>query len=94
MGTIKMDYSPELFEAVMENMIDYYALGETVCGAEDPAVISVTDELGRLHPELAGLTTVRVTEKYVSAWKSDTFLEFSSQDITDDEYAQYGELRP
>lgn len=88
-----LDYSPELFAAVMEHMTDYYQLGETVCGAEDPAVIEVSDSLGKQYPELAGMPVVRVSETYVSPWRSDTLLEFSAREITPAEYALYTELQ-
>ena len=79
-------YSEELYAAVMESMLDYWQLGETVCGAEDPAVITVSEELGKQYPEFKGLTTVRVNETYVSPWKSDTYLSFSNIEITGTEY--------
>jgi len=87
-----LDYTPELFADIVANQIDWHQLGETVCGAEDPAVIHVSYRLGRKYPELAGLTVVRVTERYVNPWKSDTIVEFSDREITDEEYAQYDEL--
>jgi len=81
-----VDYSPELFSDVMENMVDYWQLGETVCGAQDPAVISIGPEFFKKYPELAGLNFVRVIDRYVNPWKSDTLLEFSDRDISSDEY--------
>lgn len=85
-------YTPELFAEVMEHQLDYWQLGETVCGAEDPAVITISEEFSVKHPEFKGLTFVRVIDRYVSPWKSDTFLEFSTRDITSDEYQTYDEL--
>jgi hypothetical protein len=79
-------YNKELFADVMANMLDYWQLGETVCGQEDPAVISIGTEFGDKHPEFKGLTFVRVIDRYVSPWKSDTFLEFSTRDISSAEY--------
>ena len=90
--TLTLKHTPELYADVMDAMTDSHPIGETVCGAEDPAVISVSEELGRKHPELAGMTTVRVIDKYVNPWKSDTLLEFSTREITDEEYARYEEL--
>lgn len=87
-----VDYTPELYGDVCDNMLDYFQTGWTVCGAEDPAVISLGEEFGEKHPELAGYTTVRVIDRYVSPWKSDTLLEFSNSDITDEEYKLYEEL--
>lgn len=87
-----VDYTPELFAAVLEHQADYHQIGWTVCGAEDPAVISLDDEFGQERPELAGYTWVRVIDRYVSPWKSDTLLEFSTREITDAEYSQYDEI--
>lgn len=84
-----MNYTPELYADICDNILDYFQTGWTVCGAEDPAVITFSEELGEKHPELAGYTVVRVIDKYVSPWKSDTLLEFSNNDITDEEYALY-----
>jgi hypothetical protein len=88
-----VDYTPELFMEVMDNMIDYVQTGETVCGAEDPAVIIIGSGFSIDHPELKGLSVVRVTERYVNPWKSETFLEFSNEDITAEEYERYEELQ-
>ena len=79
-------YSEELYSAVMESMLDYWQLGETVCGAQDPAVITVSEELGKQYPEFKGLSVVRVIDSYVSPWKSETTLEFSNTEITGTEY--------
>jgi hypothetical protein len=87
-----LTYTPELFADIMAEVLDYHQTGETVCGAEDPAVISLTNGFAVKHPELAGFGTVRVIDRYVNAWKSDTLLEFSNREITDEEYAQYDEL--
>ena len=87
-----VDYTPELFAAVLEHQTDYWQTGWTVCGAEDPAVIALDDEFGDLHPILKGFTHVRVIDRYVSPWKSDTLLQFSNQEITDAEYALYDEI--
>jgi hypothetical protein len=87
-----VDFTHELFVDVLKYTLDYMQTGETVCGAEDPAVLTVTDELAAKHPELAGYSVVRVTERYVNAWKSDTFLEFSNLEITAEERERYEEL--
>jgi hypothetical protein len=84
-----VDFTAELFDEVLANALCYYQTGETVCGAEDPAVISVGPELATSQPVLTGFEWVRVTERYVNPWKSDTFLEFSNREITAEEYAQY-----
>lgn len=80
-------YTPELFSDVMESQIDYVQTGWTVCGAEDPAVITLGDEFTQKHTEFTGFTVVRVIDRYVSPWKSDTLLEFSNRETTDEEYA-------
>ncbi len=87
-----LDYTPELFADIVDNQTDWHQTGETVCGAEDPAVINIGTEFGKKYPELAGLTVVRVIDRYVNPWKSDTLLEFSDREITATEYAQYEEL--
>ena len=84
-----VDYTPELFDDICDSALDYFQTGWTVCGAEDPAVISLGAEFWGKHPELAGYTTVRVIDKYVSPWKSDTLLEFSNEEMTDEEYGLY-----
>lgn len=86
------DYDSDLFGDVMDSAVDYYQTGWTVCGAEDPAVITLGKEFGEMHPALAGYTTVRVIDKYVGPNKSDTLLEFSSEEMTDEEYRLYEEL--
>lgn len=87
MNSKTVSYSEDLYSDVTDHMVDYHQLGETVCGAEDPAVITIVEGLGVDHPELEGFNTVRVTERYVNSGRSDTFLEFSNRDITDEEYA-------
>ena len=87
-----VDYSEELYAEVMENMTDYNQTGETVCGAADPAVISIGTELAVKHPELAGYSAVRVVDRYINPWNSATLLVFSNVEITPEEYADYEEL--
>ena len=85
-------YTSDLFGDVMDSAVDYHQTGWTVCGAEDPAVISLGKEFGEKHPELAEYTVVRVIDIYVNPNKSDTLLEFSNEEMTFDEYALYEEL--
>lgn len=85
-------YSPELFQDVLAHQLDYWQLGETVCGAEDPAVITLDNDFSKDHPEFKGFTVCRVIDRYVSPWKSDTLLEFSNRDISSDEYQQSDDL--
>ena len=80
-----VDYTAELFAAVMENMADYHQMSETVCGAEDPAVITLLDPMN-------GFTVVRVVNRYVNPWNSKTLLIFSNVEMTPEEYADYEEL--
>lgn len=86
METLTVEYSAELFADIMECMLDYWQLGETVCGAQDPAVITVSEKLAVFHQELRGYTVVRVKEQYVNSSRSDTFFEFSNREITSTEY--------
>lgn len=83
--TKTVDYSSELYGQVMDNMADYHQTGETVCGAQDPAVVALRKPLA----EFPEYTMVRVTERYVSPWQSNTFLEFSNEELTDLEYERY-----
>lgn len=88
---MRVEYTPALFDDVCECAFDYHQTGWTVCGAEDPAVITLSRRFGVRHPELAGYTVVRVIDQYVSPWKSDTFLDFSNDEMTDEEYRLYEE---
>jgi hypothetical protein len=90
--TKTVDYSAELFEDILAFALDYSQTGETVCGAQDPAVIDLANGFAVKYPSLAGFAVVRVTERYVSAWKSDTFLEFSNLEMTEEERERYEEL--
>ena len=84
-----LTYTPELFADIVDNQIDWYQTGETVCGAEDPAVVYIGTAFGAKHPELAGYSVVRVIDRYANPWKSDTLLEFSNRDATDDELERH-----
>jgi hypothetical protein len=83
-----VDYSADLYGKVMDNMADYHQTGETVCGAQDPAVITLREPVAGVE----GFTVVRVTERYVSPWQSDTFLEFSNDELTAEEYDRYDRI--
>lgn len=87
-----VSHSPELFGDILDNAVDYHQTGWTVCGAEDPAVIHLGPDFGKKHPALAEHSVVRVIDRYASPWHSDTLLEFSSNEITDEEYALYEEV--
>ena len=92
MEPVTWEYDRDTFDDVLEHALDYHQIGWTVCGAEDPAVISLGEKFFEIHPALTGFTTVRVIDKYVSPWKSDTLLEFSDRDITDEERKLYEDL--
>lgn len=87
------DYDSDLLGDALDTSLDYVQLGWTVCGAEDPAFIALGKEFGEMHPALAGYEFVRVIDKYVNPNKSDTLLEFSNRDMTDEEFRLYEELR-
>lgn len=86
-----LSYTQELADDMYGNMVECFQTGETVCGTLDPCVMELGTAFAELYPDLAGLTTVRVIDKFVSPWQSDTILEFSDRDITAEEYAQYEE---
>lgn len=92
MTSMDLAYTEELYADICIDMLDYFQTGWTVCGAEDPAVILLSDEFGASRPELEEFTVVRVIDVYVSPWKSDTVLRFSTDEITDEEYRLYEEI--
>lgn len=87
-----LDYTPSLFQDIIENFEDYFQLGWTVCGAQDPAVIYLGEGFGEKYPELKKYSIVRVIDKYLNEWSSDTLLEFSNKEMTDEEYKLYEEF--
>lgn len=89
---IVLDYTTRLYDDILDFAIDYHQTGWTVCGAEDPAVVSLSEQFGEIHPELAEYPMVRIIDKYVGPNKSDTLLEFSDREMTDEEYQLYEEL--
>ena len=90
--SITVDYTPELYDKVMEHMIDYHMTGLTVCGSKDPAVVYLNDEFGEIYPSLNGYSVVRVIDRFLNEWSSETLLEFSNEDMTDAEYKLYEEV--
>ena len=90
--SITVDYTPELYGKVMECMGDYFMTGWTVCGAQDPAVVYLDNEFGRLYPTLKEYSVVRVIDRFLNEWSSETLLEFSNEDMTDAEYKLYEEV--
>jgi hypothetical protein len=87
-----LDYTPELYEDVVASFYDYFQLWYTVCGAQDPAIIYLGEEFGKKHPELKEYSVVRVIDKFLNSWSSATLLEFSNQDVTDEEHEMYEKL--
>ncbi len=87
-----IDYNPEFYQDIMDNFADYYQTWWTVCGAQDPAVILLNEEFGKVYPSLAKYSTVRVIDRFLNEWSSETLLEFSNEDITDAEYEAYEKL--
>ena len=90
--SMTIDYIPELYDKVMDCMGDYFMTGWTVCGAEDPAVIYLNDEFGKIYPTLKEYSVVRVIDRFLNSWSSETLLEFSNEDMTDEEYERYDEV--
>lgn len=88
-----VDYSQELYVDVMVNMTDYHQTGWTVCGAQDPAVIHISNLSADKYPELTSYGVVRVIDRYMGPNRSETLLVFSNEAITPDEYARYEELQ-
>lgn len=87
--SVTIDYTPKLYNEICDSFLDYHQTGYTVCGAQDPAVIYLGQQFAVNHPELAKYTVVRVIDKFLNSWSSATLLEFSEEDITDEEYNQY-----
>ena len=90
--SITVDYNPELFGHMMDNMGDYFMTGWTVCGAQDPAVVYLDDKFGEKYPTLSKYSVVRVIDRFLNEWSSETLLEFSNEDMTDQEYERYEEV--
>lgn len=87
-----IEYTPELYQDVCEDFGDYHMLGYTVCGAQDPAFIYLGESFGKKYPTLAEFQYVRVIDRYLNSWNSETLLEFSNHEITEAEYEQYEEV--
>ena len=90
--SMTIDYTPELYGKVMDCMGEYFMTGWTVCGAEDPAVIYLDDEFGKIYPTLKEYSVVRVIDRFLNSWSSETLLEFSNEYMTDEEYERYDEV--
>lgn len=87
-----LDYTPDLYGDIIELMDDYYQTGYTVCGAQDPAVIYLSDTFRLKHPALAEFTVCRVVDKYLNAWNSATELHFSNKELTKKERDLFEEV--
>ena len=90
--SITYDYTPELYNDVMDCMADWHMTGWTVCGAADPGVVYLNEEFGKKYPSLSKYSVVRVIDRFLNEWSSETLLEFSNEDITDAEYKLYEEV--
>lgn len=82
-------FTHELFSDIVGDSDEYYQLGETVCGAEDPAVVTLSQRFRDDHPEYRDYTTVRIVDQYVGPNRSETLMEFSNTPITAKEYQYY-----
>lgn len=87
-----LDYQGELWGDIMDNYADYFQTWWTVCGAQDPAVILLNEEFGKMYPSLAEYSVVRVIDRFLNEWNSETLLEFSNEEMTDAEYKLYEDL--
>lgn len=86
------DYNPEFYSNIMDCMADWFQTGYTVCGAADMGVLHLNDEFGKMYPSLKKYSVVRVIDRFLNEWNSETLLEFSNEDITDAEYKLYEEI--
>lgn len=91
-GTKLIEYTPELFNDICQDYDDYYQLGYTVCGAQDPAFIYLSEDFGKRNPRLAKYAYVRVIDRFLNSWSSETLLEFSNKGMTEEEYADYDKV--
>lgn len=89
---ITLDYTEELYYDIVEEYLDYFQTGWTICGAQDPAFIYLSDGFRAKYKDLAKYEFVRVIDKYLNEWSSATLLEFSNKPMTDKEYEQYEEV--
>lgn len=89
---ITLDYTEELFNDITDSFVDYYQTGFTVCGAEDPSVWYLGEGFYKKHPELKEYSVVRIIDKYLNCWSSATLLEFSNNDLTDEEEKLYEDI--
>ena len=86
------DYNPEFYHDIMDCMADWYMTGYTVCGAQDMGVVYLNEEFGKMYPSLSKYSIVRVIDRFLNSWNSETLLEFSNEEITDAEYKLYEEI--
>lgn len=91
-GTKLVDYSPELFDDIMDSFEDSWLIGYTVCGAQDPMVIDLGEAFGEKHPEFAEYSTVRIIDRFLNSWSSATDMEFSNTPLTDAEYEEANKI--
>lgn len=90
--SITYDYNPEFYHDIMDCMADWYQTGYTVCGAADMGVVYLNEEFGKKYPSLSKYSVVRVIDRFLNSWNSETLLEFSNEDVTDEEYKLYEEI--
>lgn len=90
--TKTVDYDRQMFDDMLTDPAEYIQTGETVCGAEDPAVIELSDTFRARYPEYADYHFVRVIDRFVNANSSDTLFEFSNRPVSESEYEANAEL--
>lgn len=90
--SLTVDYTPELYEEIMDSFGESWLQGYTVCGQQDPAVIELGDHFIDTHPQFEDYTYVRVIDKFLNSWNSATLLEFSNHELTDEEYETYEDI--
>ena len=90
--SITIEYTPELYQDICKDYGDYFQTGYTVFGALDPAFIYLGEDFGKRNPKLAEFRYVRIIDRFLNSWNSETLLEFSNEDVTDAEYKLYEEV--
>lgn len=86
------DYNPEFYSDILDCMADFFLTGFTVCGAADPGIIYLSDRFGKMYPSLNNYSVVRVIDRFLNEWSSETLLEFSNEEMTDEEYKIYDQI--
>lgn len=89
---LRVDYDADIYHEAILCSNEVIITGYSVCAAQDPAVIVLGREFSEKYPQVSRYQFMRVINTPLNEWSTETVLEFSNEDVSDEEMRAYDKI--